>query len=194
MKIKNKLLITYAIIIFVLLILIIFIMPDSFFLGRYKEVELPQNNTKVEHKEFIDYEIQKEELQKNNFEYEYLLLDSMGTKTYTYKCSGKISDNIESGTCESPEKFSYTESTKKDAFSKIDINYLNPRYLFELLKNIEPVKTEYQTLREYKYVTKIEDIETEIIVFTNLNEITKVEISNAYMTYIIKYNIEKVDN
>lgn len=191
---RGKLLVVYAIIIFIALITILFIIPDSFFLSRYNNIDLPIDNNTEEKKEFIDYEIQKSNLMENNFEYEYLLLDSMRSKTYKYDCTGKVSGDIESGSCRLPEKFSYTEVTKKESFSKIDINYLDPTYIFNLLKDAEPVETKYQTLREYKYNVAIKDLETEVIVFTDINEINKIEISNAYMTYIIKYNIVKVDN
>ncbi len=195
---KNKLLVIYAIIIFVLLIAIMFIIPDSFFKGMYDTIDIPSPTSSNEKREFIDFEIQKDNLLKNKFEYEYLLLDSMGTETYTFKCSGKINDKIESGTCTSPEAFSYTESTKKDAFSKINIDFLNPSYIFNLIKEVEPIETKYPTIRDYNYKTNIkfneDDLETEIIIHTDLNEITKIEISNAYMTYIIKYNRVNIDN
>lgn len=183
---QNKILIIYGIVILIALIVIVFILPDSFFLKKYDDINIPSADTSQ--KEFVDYEKQKENLLQNKYDYEYLLLDSMGSKTYTFDCSGTISETIESGTCKSPERFSYTESNKKEAFSKINIDYINPSYIFSLIKDIEPRETKYTTLREYKYSAKIEDLQTDIIIYTNLNEITKIEISNAYMTYIIKYS------
>lgn len=183
---RKILLIVYAIIILILLIAIMFIIPDSFFIKKYEGIEIPSNKT--EKKEFIDYEIQKEHLINNQYEYEYVLLDSMSKESNTYKCSGKTNKTIESGSCTSPEVISYTEKDKKEVFSKIDINYLNPTYIFNKIKNITPKETKYVTLREYNYQTMIEDLDTEIIIYTDLDEITKIEISNAYMTYILKYS------
>lgn len=183
---QNKVLVIYGIIIFIILIAIIFILPDSFFLKPYKNVDLP--STTVEKKEFVDYEEQKENLLKNKYDYEYLLLDSMGSKTYTFDCSGTMNETIESGTCKSQEMFSYTESNKQEVFSKINLDYVTPSYIFNLIKDVEPKETKYSTLREYKYDVTIEDLQTDIIIYTNLNEISKIEISNAYMTYIIKYS------
>lgn len=193
MEKRKNLLIAYALIIFIALITIMFIIPDSFFLGKY-DTNIIEPKKDSGPKEFVDYETQKSNLMKNNFEYEYLILDSMRSKTYQYDCSGKINETIESGTCTSPEKFSYTEANKKESFSKINIDYLDPTYIFNLIKDITPEETKYPTLREYKYVTTIEDLETDIIVHTDLNEITKIEISNMYMQYIIKYNNVNIDN
>mgnify|MGYP003317624954 FL=1 len=48
--------------------------------------------------------------------------------------------------------------------------------------------------RIYTYKTSIEKLETDIIVTTDLDAITQIEISNAYMTYILKYNNVNIDN
>lgn len=190
MKKRKKFVIIYLIIILVALILIMFVIPDSVFMQKYKNIKLPQipttKNEPTTKKEFVDYEIQKENLKKNKYDYEYLLLDSTGSKTY--KCTGNINETIESGSCESPTRFSYTESTKTKEFSDIKINYLDPTYIFNLLEDIEAQITEYPTLREYQYTTSIDDLETEIVIYTDLNDITKIELSNVYMTYIIKYS------
>lgn len=184
MKKRKKFTIIYLIIILVILILIMFVIPDSVFMRKYKNIELPKTDTVK--KEFVDYETQKDNLKKNKYDYEYLLLDSTGSKKY--KCTGKIDETIESGTCESPTRFSYTESTKAESFSNIKINYLDPIYIFNLLEGTEAQITEYPTLREYQYTTSIDNLETEIIIYTDLNDITKIELSNVYMTYIVKYS------
>jgi hypothetical protein len=41
------------------------------------------------------------------------------------------------------------------------------------------------------YNTKILDLETEITLYTDLNNINQINISNAYMTYVFKYNHSK---
>lgn len=191
---KYKFLFIYGLIIIIALIGIMFIIPDSFFLGKYNyDIKLLNNSSQsteeeLEKKEFIDYQTQQENLKNGNYEYEYILLDSMSSKSYTYKCSGIVNGNIESGSCTSPVNISYTEKTKAEAFSKIDSNYLNINYLFNVLKDIEPELTQYTKTREYKYIVKIKDLETEIIIDTTADEITQIEISNAYMTYLLKYS------
>lgn len=184
MKNRKKIVIIYLIIILIALVLIMFVIPDSVFMRKYKNIEIPQTTTTK--KEFIDYETQKDNLKKNKYDYEYLLLDSTGSKEY--KCTGKIDETVESGTCESPTRFSYTESTKAESFTDIKINYLDPTYIFNLLEGVEAQITEYPTLREYQYTTSIDNLETEIIIYTDLNNITKIELSNVYMTYVIKYS------
>lgn len=186
-KKRKNFLIIYFIIIIISLVLIMFVIPDSFFMKKYEDIKLPTAE-KLPKKEFTDYEIQKEHILKKKFDYEYDLLDSMSSTSYTYECSGSIDETIESGSCILPEKVSYTEKNKQEVFKNIDINNLDVEYIFNMIKDVEPVETKYQTLREYNYNVKIKDLETEIIVHTDLDEITKIYISNAYMTYILKYS------
>ncbi len=198
---KYKFLIIYGIIIIIALLCIMFIIPDSVFLKLYSdEINLlnssyqESTSTEKEKKEFTDYQVQQEHLINGNYNYEYNILDSMSSTSYTYKCNGIVNGQIESGSCTSPEVISYTENSKKEALSKININYVNVEYIFNLVKEIEPELTQYTTIREYKYITKINNIETEIIVDTNNDEITQIEISNAYMTYLLKYSNINIDN
>jgi len=190
---RKKALIIYGVVILVVLITILFIIPDSALMKIYqgnidKINNVPKEKEKTEPIEFVDYEIQIERILKNKYDYEYLILDSMGKKTYKYNCSGKASGKVDSGTCTSPSDISYTEKTKKKAF-KIDSNFLDLNYIFnKLLKNKEPELTEYKHNKEYNYKTKIQDLETEVVVYTDTDNITKIELSNAYMTYILKYS------
>lgn len=186
MKKTKKILGIYAIIVIIALICILFIIPDSFFENLYKTNEIP--TTETEPKEFTDYEEQKSHLLMNQYNYEYLLLDSMGTKTYTFECSGQKKDTLESGSCTSPTNISYTEKTKAEVFSKIKEDYINPQTLFEIIEENQPEETKYTTTREYLYKVKIEDLDTEITITTDLEEITKICIRNSYMTYILKYS------
>lgn len=183
---KHKGLTIYFIIIIIALLLIMFIIPDSFFTKKYEEIKNPSSDT--EKKEFTDFETQKQHLLKNNYNYEYSLLDSMGTESYYFQCSGQINDTLESGSCTSPEKISYTETTKKEVFSKIENQYLNPQKIFELIEGITPKEFKESTIREFVYQSKIEDLNTEITITTDLDEITQICLSNAYMTYILKYS------
>ena len=179
---RKKSLIIYGFVILIIL-LVIFIIPDSFYMKLYsKNIEKIENSTKIE---FVDYDTQKERLLANKFKYEYLILDSMSNVSYQYKCSGTINEDVESGTCSEPEKISYTEANKKEVF-KINTDYVDIKYLFDLLSKTEPEVTKYQTSREYNYKVDIEKLDTEIIVYTDVDNINKIEISNKYMTYIIK--------
>lgn len=185
---KNFLLI-YGIIILIILLLIMFVFPDDLFMLKYKDLEIPEEATKpqVEKKEFVPYEVMKNNLLNSSYEYEYVLLDSMGTKTYQYNCSGKMDKGIEVGTCTKPTSFSYTEKTKVEEF-KISTKYLEVATILELIKNSEPKIDEYPDSKEYYYETMIEDLDTDVTIYTDLENITRVDISNAYMTYILKYS------
>lgn len=183
---KNFLVI-YAIIIIIALVLITFVIPDDVFMWKYKDVELPDTGEVVEKREFVDYEIQKENLLNNNYDYDILLLDSMGSSTYEYKCEGSVRGDLETGTCSKPNSFSYTESTKDTEF-KISTKYLNINEIFGLIEEIEPEVTKYQSSREYRYATSIKDLDTEVVVYTDYDNITKIEIRSAFMTYILKYS------
>jgi len=182
---RKRLLFIYGIFIFILLIVIMFLLPDRFFLDKYKDLEMP--TTSLEKKEFIDYSEQKKKLLNKNFSYEYILLDSMGSQTYTYECNGVLEGERESGICTLPENFSYNEKTKKEDFKYINQDYLSVNYIFHLLEGLEEKEVKYTTLREYHYQVRIEELDTEIVVYTNLDNINKIEISNAYMTYVFKY-------
>ncbi len=187
---NKKFLLIYGIIIIILLLGIMFFIPDDFFKKQYDDIEIPT----TEKKDFVSYETQIENLLNKQYEYEYLILDSIGTKSYTYECSGKMDDTIESGTCTKPKKISYTEQNKKDVYKEIEINYIDVEYIFNSIKDIEPTIEKMTKTRIYTYKTAIEKLETDITVTTDLDAITQIEISNAYMTYILKYNNVNIDN
>ena len=108
---KNKFLGIFALIIFILLILIMFILPDSLFLAieNTKTPMLPTgiktpSNTKQE-KTIADKFTQ---LKTTEYNYEYSLMYSENNETYTYKCTGTINGTKEKGNCTSPEEITYT--------------------------------------------------------------------------------------
>jgi hypothetical protein len=186
-KKRKKILIGYGVVILIILIAIMFIIPDSAFLKLYNKNIKKIENQEVAKKEFIDYDTQKERILNKQFKYEYLLLDSLSNKTYKYNCNGTLDKDIESGTCTEPERLSYTEQTKRETF-KINVDYLDIAYILNLVKDITPEEIKYQTTREYTYKTTLDKLDTEILIYTDLENITKVEISNKYMTYILKYS------
>ena len=186
---NNKFLKIYAIIITIVLILIMFLIPDSFFLEL--QTKLHKQETKELKNDALDFEkleTQKERILNNDLEYEYLMLDSIGTSSKTVECSGKITESKETGICNSKEKISYTKETKKDAFLEMDIKYIDEKYIFDTIKDIEPTETTYNNSRELIYKTKILDLDTDITIYTDLDNITQISISNAYMTYVFKYS------
>lgn len=186
MKKKNYLAI-YFIIIAVILVIIMFILPDDFFLKKYDNLDIPSiSNNETIKKEFLDYEEQKDNLVNNNYNFEYNILDSMSDKTYEYKCQGTKEGTKYSGACTGAESITFTEETINSSF-KINPTYLDLNNIFNLINNVEPELTSETESREYLYNVKIEDLDTEIIIYTDLYDINKIEISNGYMVYVLKY-------
>lgn len=207
MKESKNFLTIYAIVIIVLLVLILFILPDDFFSRKYndnvEQLNEEINKAKEEQekketekaKEFVDYKEQQNRILNGNFEYEYILMDSMGTKTYTFNCKGKKNGSIESGSCTTPTTFSYTEKDKNSKFKeKIDPTYIIEENIFNLINKVEPSLESHNLYREYTYETKIKDLDTTIIVQTTKDNISKVTVLNSYMTYMIKYSNVNIDN
>lgn len=190
---KNKFLGIFALIIFILLILIMFILPDSLFLAieNTKTPMLPTgiknpSNTKQE-KTIADKFTQ---LKTTEYNYEYSLMYSENNETYTYKCTGTINGTKEKGNCTSPEEITYTEENKKEILNKIDTNLINNDYIYSLIKDIKPEETKISlTTTEYKYETIINKYRTDITITSNINDITQIVINNVYMTYIINYKV-----
>jgi hypothetical protein len=206
MKESKNFLGIYAIVIIVLLVLIMFVLPDSFFSKQYEEATkqfIDANNQAKEEKakleaekkkEFVDYEEQKQHILTGNYTYEIILLDSMGTTTYTYKCSGTKTGTTESGSCTSPEVFSYKEQNKIEQFKKnIDPKYIEPKNIFDLIKDVEPSIESHNLYREFTYKTKIKDLDTKVLIQTKKDDISKIMIENTYMGYIINFDNVKVD-
>lgn len=184
---KIKFFIIYASILIVALALIMFIIPDSFFLRKYKNIELPtqESPTKTTPKEFVDYEVQKERLLKNNYSYEYSILDN---KMNIYKCQGTINNDLESGICTNPQKFTYTEKDKKQKFNNIDYKLLDISYIMNLIKDITPEERNFSTTREYLYQIQYNNLKTDITIFTDLENINKIEFDNAEVNYFINFS------
>ncbi len=177
----------YAILILVALAIILFILPDSFFTERFEEKVPEEIKENINKRKFKDYQEQIDNLLKKKFDYEYNILDSMGTKTYIFNCEGKMSSDKDTGACYMPSKKEYTEKNYKEVYS-INTDYLDVENIFNLIKDTEPKLQTEATTRTFKYTSKIKDLDTDITIQTNLENITEIEISNAYMTYTLKYS------
>lgn len=187
---NNKFLKIYAIVIMILLI-VIFMIPDDFYLNLHTKLNKqdPKEIKELEEIEytFTDIDIQKEKLLTKDHNYEYLMLDSIGTETKTVECTGSVANNEDSGTCKSTQEVSYTKETKKETILNMNIKYVDLEYIFKSIKDIEPTVISYTKSRELLYKTKILELDTDIIIYTDLDNITQINISNAYMTYVFKY-------
>lgn len=207
MKESKNFLAIYGIVIIVLLVLILFILPDDFFSRKYEQnidafnAAREQDQQKREEieaekkKEFVDYKEQQNQILNGEYDYEYLLIDYNGTETLTYECTGKKARTVDSGSCTSPSIFSYTEKDKLEKFKKyMDPTYIEPKNIFNLVNKLEYSLESHQLYREYTYNTKINKLDTKIVIQTKKDYITKITILNPYMQYIINYSNVKVDN
>ena len=187
-KISNraKALTIYAIIIIIALIVILFIIPDHVFYNIHNKRVNGQEQTIKD--DFVTIKKAEQNLEQNKYSYEYVILDSIGTKSYSFKCKGTKNEKVESGTCTSPKSVSYTEKNKDKVFKEIQEEFLEPKKVFDLLKDIEPKITKYQSSREYEYRVNLDKLDTTITIETDKKNITKIEIMNGYMSYILKYS------
>lgn len=172
---RSIFLLIYALIIIVLLIYILFIAPDSLFSKKQKD--------QVEQRTFTDYNIQKKNLMNKQYDYDYDILYG----NTVYNCSGTLNNNKESGTCTKPEQTSYDEKTKKEIYSDININNLDVAYIFKQIENIQPTENKYGSKRSYTYKLVLDKYSTEIIIYTNYDDITEIQLSNAYEVYDLKF-------
>lgn len=184
---NNKFLKIYAIVIMVLLI-VIFMIPDDVYLNLHTKLN-KQDIKEVEETEytFTDIDVQKENLLTKDHDYEYLMLDSIGTETTTAECTGSVANGEDTGTCKSNQEISYTKETKKETILNMNVKYVDLEYIFKSIKDIEPTEISYTKSRELLYKTQILELDTDITIYTDLDNITQISISNAYMTYVFKY-------
>ena len=178
---NKKFLIGYGVIIATLLIFILFIAPDKMFI---KSSNSTKNTTTKE--DFKDYKKQQKELINNNYKYHF----DINYNSKTYKCSGAKDDNGLSGECSEPKKIKYNQDNINDKLT-IDTNYLNPEYVFDLIKDIEPILENLYVKRYYTYNVKLVGLDGKIIVYTDTKHITQISIMNGYYTYSIYYEFSE---
>ena len=193
---RKKFLIIYGIVIAVILILILFIIPDSFFLKPYEknfyeifggntQEEVPTEQAKTK---YTDFKEQQEHLLNNNYKYSYQMLPMVDGKSVMYICEGEIANGKEKGTCTKPKDLEYTEKNKEKVLKDLNQNYLKPEYIFDLIKDTEIEPIDYTGYRVYKYEMTINKLDTEIEISTNKEEIIQIEISNRRGVYVLKFS------
>lgn len=178
---NKKFLIIYALIIIVALVAILFIIPDKEFLKDKKGYEEFIKN--AEKQKYISLEEQKQRLLKDEYDYSYNVLHN----NKQYVCTGSKKDGTESGRCTAPTSISYTEKDKFDEDKLYEIKFVEPKYIFERIKDLEYTQSIVNEEKVYTYNTKISTFETTIKIYTGRENISHIEIENGVMTYILKY-------
>ena len=179
---QKKFFIIYAIIIFVALIVILFVLPEESFLKNKDKYEELKNS--VEKIKYDDISIQKERLLKNNYEYEYNVIHN----SIQYVCTGTKTNETESGRCSAPQSISYDETDKFNEDKLFSIKYVEPEYIFKKIEGVEPTVSMTNDGKSYTYKVKISEFDTDIIIYTGEKTISKITITNGLMTYVLKYN------
>ncbi len=169
---KNKLWVIYVILILVVLSYIMFFMPIK------KDENLEKSNVSQE-QVYGTLEDMFTMLLKENYEYTYNVL--IGTEKYLYE--GKKDGNREKGTFTSKDE-TQSYNNINDFINK---NFINPSYIYNLIKNLEYNKDKYDNVRVFNYETKIDNLETEIAIYTDYISITKITITNIKEQYILNY-------
>ncbi len=188
---NNKPLLIYGIIILVILVLILFVIPDDFFARKYQKnaEEIFGTEIKESEPEYVDFEEQKERLKKKNYTYSYQMLAYVKKDTQLmYSCKGAMLNGKEEGICTKPDAISYNEKNIKEKLEYVNLNYFEPEYIFNLVKDMEVEPVEYTGLRIYTYQTKISGVYTEIQIYTDRENIVQIDLSSAKETYVMKYS------
>lgn len=178
---KKKFLIIYAVIITIALIAILFIIPDKAFLKDKEGYEEFIKN--AEKQKYESLETQKERLLKNEYEYEYNVIHN----NKQYVCTGSKIDGTESGRCTSPKSISYTEKDKFNEDKLYEIKFVEPEHIFKRIKDLEYTQSIVNEERVYIFQTKISKFDTTIKIYTGKENISRIDIENGVMTYILKY-------
>lgn len=180
----------YGLVIIIALIYIVFFAPDSFFIKKGDKTITNLNEIIKPQK--VDFKIQKENLLHNNYDYEYILVDSRTSPPKNYNCTGTITDGKREGTCTSPDNVTYTDANFKEVFKYIYLNYLDPTYILELLDNSKVTTNDLEAYVDYVFNTKYQTLDTSITVRTNNENITDIIVINLAMQYHIKISNIKV--
>lgn len=191
---KNyKLLIIYGIVIVIALVLIIFVIPDSFFerkyMKNYEEIMGGSETKEETPAEYVDLNTQKERLLKKNYTYSYQISAYVKKdETMTYNCKGTKLNGKEEGLCTKPDAISYNEKNIKEKLEYVNQKYLDPEYVFNLIKDLDVEPYESYGVRIYTYKIKMSGIDTQIELYTDRENIVQIVLGSAKETYVMKYS------
>ncbi len=190
---KYKLLIIYGIVIVIALVLIIFVLPDSFFerkyMKNYEEIMGGSETKEETPAEYVDLKTQKERLLKKNYTYSYQISAYVKKdETMTYNCKGTKLNGKEEGLCTKPDAISYNEKNMKEKLEYVNQKYLDPEYVFNLIKDLDVEPYESYGVRIYTYKIKMSGVVTQIELYTDRENIVQIVLGSAKETYVMKYS------
>lgn len=169
---KKKLWIIYGILILGVLAYILFFMPIK------KDENLDKSNISEE-QVYGSLEDMFTVFLKGNYEYTYNVL--INNEKFLYV--GKKDGDKEKGTFTSKDEV-VSYNTINEFINK---NFINPTYIYNLIKDLEYNKDKYDNIRVFNYETKINDLKTEIAIYTDYTSITKINITNIKEQYSLSF-------
>lgn len=168
---KNKLWVVYIVIILIILGYILFFMP-------IKNENLEKSNI-FEEQVYSSLEDMFTMLNKGNYEYTYNIL--INKDKYFYE--GKKDKDKEKGTLNyNGSIISYEEINEN-----INKNLISPIYIYNLVSDLNYREDKYDNTRVFNYITSIDNLETEIAIYTDYTSITKINITNKKEQYSLSY-------
>ena len=176
-KKKNYIWLSYLFIVLIVLLVILFVVPDKFFSKTSKGTN-PNSTATTKEFPFKEYQEMKKELEQENYEYRYEIMGD--TSMYIYE--GKKDKENEQGTFIGDEQYTYTSLN-----SFINNELVSVPILFSLLDSVKPKIDTYNNTRIYTYTIMYQDVETEIEIYTDLNSITRIVIGSLYYQYNLTY-------
>lgn len=182
------------------LIFLLFVMIISFIGGKATktpESNIPVTEEKEETPTFKNYEVMQKELINSNFSYVYTI--NIGDYKVVYR--GEKTNNLDTGykeTAEETIKYQVDETglykvvmDELNAYDRLYENLneslLDLEYIFETVKDKPVLTEELGDTRNYTYKFTLEEIEYEIIVSTNLENITKISVKYEDKLYDLNY-------
>ena len=177
---NNKFLLIYGLVIVAILLCILFVIPDEAFLKDKEGYNEFVKN--AEKQKRVSFEKQKERLLKNKYEYEYNIIHN----NKQYVCTGSKNKDTETGRCSTP-KLTYTEKDKYDKDKLYEIKFVEPEEIFKRIKDLEYKTSIINEELVYVYETKVSKFDTTFTIYTGKENISRIDINNGVMTYIIKF-------
>jgi len=198
-----------------ILILILILLPDSFYqkhskYGWFYESDMFNKGEDEKAGWGISLEEQFNKLLNNKYEYNYKLEYGYPNKDKVvvnkYTCSGKKDEDNDNGSCtivlcsgdkdkgqdglscSSEKELDYTNDNFKEVFNNVNSSYLDVNYIYDLIKDKDNTFNQYSETRMFEYHVVSNNTDTDIYVYTNEDDIYKIMIMNGYLTYEIEYN------
>jgi hypothetical protein len=174
---RKTFLIVYAIFIIVALIYILFFADSKYFIKKQE----PSGKTTTKQ---ISIEEQKKNLLKDEYEYHY----DINHNGVSYYCKGSKTKEEYTGTCETKDnKIEYNEENYKEKLKDLNTNYMDPEYIFNMIKDLKPEEDKLLNKYYYKYNVNIDSLPGEISLHSNSKRITQITVANGNIVYVLYY-------